>query len=534
MKGSIRVLVVAIALAMVAAACSSNSSSGGSSGGGDVAQGGTYSLVNCEPEHMVPHNDYESCGSQAFQGLWTRLVDFDPTTFVPVMAQAESITKSDDGLVYTIKIKSGWTFHNGDPVTAQSYVDAWNYTAYGPNGFILNSFFDKIEGYDAMNTDSPKVKELSGLKVLDETSFEVTLSNPFGLFEYTLGFDAFDPLPQAFFDDPKEFEKAPIGDGPYMMDGQWKHNDTINLQRYPDYAGTAAVADKVELPIYTGDAAWLDFQAGNVDIIFVGSDHLGEAKQQFPDTVSEQPSSTLLFLGLPMYDPKFQSKELRQALSLGVDRQAVMNAILVAEQPADDFAPPPVTGYRQGICTNCAYDPTTAKQLFDQSGWTGPMTLNFPGDDTTLQQAMEAVANQWRDNLGLDVKLNPINPNSYYDYTFGKKMTGPWWDGWVEDYPHLQDYLEPIYGTNGSYNVSGYQSKEFDKLLDQANQLDISQSLPIYQQADDMLLDEMPSIPWGYLGFNTVHSDNVDNVTKVPGLDLVDLAKVSVVNSGGA
>ena len=78
-------------------------------------------------------------------------MDFDPTTFKPVPAQADSIDVSSDGLTYTIKIKPGWTFHDGTPVTAQSYVDAWNYAAYGPNAYILNFFFDKIEGYDALN-----------------------------------------------------------------------------------------------------------------------------------------------------------------------------------------------------------------------------------------------------------------------------------------------------------------------------------------------------------------------------------------------
>jgi ABC-type transport system substrate-binding protein len=162
------------------------------------------------------------------------------------------------------------------------------------------------------------------------------------------------------------------------------------------------------------------------------------------------------------------------------------------------------------------------------------MTLNFY-TDTTLEQAMEAVAQQWRENLGIDVKLNPINPSSYYDLTYGQKMDGPWWDGWVEDYPSLEDYLRPIYGSNGGYNLVGYSNKEFDDLIKQGNEAaSVQEALPFYQQADDIILEDMPALPWGYLGFNTVHSDNVTNVLKVPGLDELDLAKVQVVNAGGA
>jgi oligopeptide transport system substrate-binding protein len=538
MRGSIRVVVVGIALALVAAACSSNSSSGGSATEGQ--QGGTFSFYNGEPNHLIPQNDYESAGTQAFQGLWTRLVDFDPTTFKPVPAQADSIDVSSDGLTYTIKIKPGWTFHDGTPVTAQSYVDAWNYTAYGPNGYILNFFFDKIEGYDALNPSSgtPKTKELSGLKVDSDTQFTVTLSKPFSQFEYTLGFDAFDPLPKAFFDDPTAFDEKPIGDGPYMMDGKWQHDQAINLQRYPDYAGTPGFADNVELRIYQGDAAWLDFQAGNLDITLVGSDHLNEARSTYPDTLSEEPGATLLYLNLPLYQEQYQNKLVRQALSLALNRQAVMNAVLVAEKPADDFMPPPVTGYRQGACQYCVYNVDLAKQkLQEAGGFQGDLTLNFYADDTTLEQAMEAIATQWKDNLGINVKLNAIPQNTFFSGSgpiYTKKMTGPWWDGWTQDYPSIQDFLEPIYGANGGYNTSGYLNKQFDDILTQGNQQSLTDSIPTYQQADDLILEDMPAIPWGFIGFNTVHSDNVTNIVKVPGLDELDLAKVQVVGGGGS
>jgi peptide/nickel transport system substrate-binding protein/oligopeptide transport system substrate-binding protein len=527
-----------MAVTFVAAACSSNSSGGGSGAPGQ--SGGTYTYANCEPTHLIPQNDYESCGTQAFQGLWTRLVDFDPTTYKPVPAQADSITASSDGLTYDIKIKPNWTFHNGEPVTAQSYVDAWNYAAYGPNAYILNFFFDKIEGYDALNPSSgtPKTKELSGLKVVSDTEFTVKLTAPFSQFEYTLGFDAFDPLPKVFFQDPKAFDEQPIGDGPYMMDGKWQHDQAVNLQRYPDYAGTPGFADKITLAIYQGDAAWLDFQAGNLDITNVGSDHLNEARKSYSDTLSEEPGASLLYLNLPLYDPQYQNPEVRQALSLALDRQAVMNAILVAETPATDFMPPAVTGYREGVCQYCQYNVDQAKSLLAKAGgFQGTLTLNFYADDTTLEQAMEAVATQWKDNLGIDVKLNAIPQNTYFSGSspiYQKKMTGPWWDGWTEDYPSIQDFLEPIYGANGGYNTSGYLNKQFDDTLNQGNQQGLEEAIPTYQSADDMILNDMPAIPWGYIGFNTVHSENVTNVVKVPGLDELDLAKVQVVGASGA
>ena len=208
-----RFVGIIVVLALVGAACSNTGKEGGPTPSSSEAQrGGSFSFPNTEPQHLTPQNDYEAAGAQVFNVLWTRLMTYDPDTNEPIPAQADSVT-SDDNTTWTIKIKSGWTFHNGEPVTAQSYVDAWNWGALGSNGAILNFFFAKVEGYDALNPSKGKATatELSGLKVVDDTTFTVTLTAPFSQFPVELGFDAFDPLPKAFFDDPEKFDSAPIG-----------------------------------------------------------------------------------------------------------------------------------------------------------------------------------------------------------------------------------------------------------------------------------------------------------------------------------
>jgi oligopeptide transport system substrate-binding protein len=528
-----RFLTVAVAICLLGACSSQKATSPNKTE--QPKSGGSFSIANCEPTYLTPQRNYEACGSQVFEVLFDRLVSFDPKG-QPVMDQAESLT-SDDQKVWTIKIKPGWTFHDGTPVTAQSYVDAWNWTALGSNEAILNYFFERVEGYDALNPEKGKAttEQLSGLKVIDDTTFQVTLTAPFSQFPIQLGFDAFDPLPKAFFDDPKAYNEQPIGDGPYMMDGAWKHDDTINLKRYPAYRGTPGLADEIKLPIYSATdsgPAYADLQAGNIDIDLIGSDHLVQARSDFPDTLQENPSSIFLYLGIPLYDQRFQNKFLRQALSLAVDREAVMKAVLIAETPADSFVVKTVAGYRPGSCTYCRLDVNLAKQKLAQAGgWQGTLTINFYTDQT-LEQAMEAVANQWRQNLGIqDIKLNPINPNSYFDVEDQKKMTGPFWDAWSQDYPSIEDYLRPIHGTNGGYNFTTYSNPTFDDLLAQGDSApSIGDSIATYQQAEDLLAEDMPIIPWGYLGFNVATSPNVTNVVKAGAFDLVALEKVQVVS----
>jgi len=539
MRASVRAVMAAVVMALVAVACSgggggaSTGSSGPSASGGTGQQGGSFSIPNAEPLHLTPQNDYEAAGAQVFNAIFDRLMVYDPKTFEPIPFQAESVT-SDDNMVWTIKIKPDWTFHNGEPVTAQSYVDAWNWGAYGPNGAILNFFFAKIDGYDALNPSKgqPKTKELTGLKVVDDTTFQVSLTAPFSQFPVELGFDAFDPLPKAFFDDPDAFDSAPIGDGPYKLD-EWKHDESITMSRYDDYAGTPGLADTINMPIYANaDPQWAAFQAGDVDMVFVGSSNLHEAEQSYSDTLTNFPSSLLLYLGIPTYLPEYSDPLVRQALSLAVNREAVMSAVFPAEEPATSFAPPVIPGYRPGSCSFCTYDPAKAKELLAQAGgWQGgTMTINLYSGDATLEQGMEAIGNQWKQNLGIDFKLNVVNYNAYYDAYINHKIDGPWWDGWVMDYPSLEDYLRPIYGSEGSYNAAGYSNPQFDDLLKQGDHAgSFDESLALYQQAQDILDQDMPNIPWGYLPNRYVHSANIKSVVLATPLDNVELRKIEVV-----
>jgi peptide/nickel transport system substrate-binding protein/oligopeptide transport system substrate-binding protein len=169
-------------------------------------------------------------------------------------------------------------------------------------------------------------------------------------------------------------------------------------------------------------------------------------------------------------------------------------------------------------------------KLAEAGGWTGTLTLNLYADDQVLEQAMEAIANQWKENLGIDVEIKAVNFNVYYGMTIHHEMTGPWWDGWVMDYPSIQDYLTPLYGSNGGYNGSGYSNPAFDELMAQADAApSMEDSIPIYQQGDDVILEDMPVIPWGYGGFNTVNLPTVTNVLKDGPLDLLALELVKVV-----
>lgn len=140
-------VVGAAALALALSACGGDDDSG--DGDGEASGGGgTVTIRGCNPENpLIPVMTNETCGGDILDQMFSKLIRYDPETAEPSNEIAESI-ESDDNIVWTVTLKEGWTFHDGSPITAQSFVDAWNWGAYGPNGALNAYFFEPIVGFD--------------------------------------------------------------------------------------------------------------------------------------------------------------------------------------------------------------------------------------------------------------------------------------------------------------------------------------------------------------------------------------------------
>ncbi|WP_240898850.1 peptide ABC transporter substrate-binding protein, partial [Kocuria sediminis] len=249
---------------------------GGDGGSGDASAeegGGSFSVYIGEPENpLIPGNTNETEGGQIVDALWTGLVEYDrETNEAAYTGVAESI-ESEDQKTWTVNLKDGWTFHDGTPVTAQSYVDTWNYVANSENAQGNSYFFANVEGYEDLQAEEgkkPAATEMSGLRVIDDQTFEVTLTDPYAQWPTTVGYTAFFPLPQAFFDDPEGFGAQPIGNGPFKADEAFQDGVGINLTRYDEFGGEEpAKSEGVEFRVYTEiNTAYNDLQAGSLDVM---------------------------------------------------------------------------------------------------------------------------------------------------------------------------------------------------------------------------------------------------------------------------
>jgi ABC-type transport system substrate-binding protein len=220
---------------------------------------------------------------------------------------------------------------------------------------------------------------------------------------------------------------------------------------------------------------------------------------------------------------------------MSIDRKSITDAIFNGTfTPATDAIAPVVDGYREGACKYCEYDPEGAKKLLDEAGFdtSKPLELWFnagAGHDAW----MEAVGNQLRENLGIEFTLQGnLDFAEYLPLGDAKGYTGPFRLGWSMDYPSPQNYLEPLYSTAAQppagSNSAFYSNPDFDALVAKGNQAASNdEAIDFYQQAEDILLEDMPIMPMFFGLEQTVWSENVDSV-KVDIFGRVDVASVTV------
>ena len=515
---------VALSGALLLTAC------GGGDGGGTAAEGGgdgTFSVYIGEPENpLLPGNTGETEGGQVVDALWTGLVEYDRESNEAVYTGVAESIESEDQTTWTVSLKDGWTFHDGSPVTAQSYVDSWNYVANSENAQGNSYFFSNVEGYDALQGEegaSPTATEMSGLRVVDEQTFEVTLSEPYAQWPTTVGYTAFFPMPEAFFEDPEGFGEQPIGNGPFKADEAFQEGQGITLTRYDEFGGDEpAKAAAVEFRVYTEiNTAYNDLQAGSLDVVDqIPPDAIASAEDQFGERFKTTPRGDITALGFPTYDKRFADPEVRRAFSMAIDRQAITDAIFQGSRtPAASFVSPVIDGHREDACDACELNVEEANRMLEEAGFdkSEPVDLWFNAG-AGHEEWMQAVGNQLRENLGVEYQLRgDLQFAEYLPKQDEKGMTGPFRSGWIMDYPVMENMLGPTYSTAAlppaGSNVTFYSNEEFDAKLQEGNAADsIDTAIQAYQEAEDLLVADMPATPLFFGLVQYAHSENVDEV----------------------
>ncbi|MFD8950394.1 peptide ABC transporter substrate-binding protein [Streptomyces xanthophaeus] len=515
----------AIVVALAATACGGGDK--GDAAKGEVDPNGIYSIEVGEPEKLLhPADTMESNGSIAMSGLFSQLVDYDADGKL-TMVNAESV-ESKDSKLWTVKLKAGWTFHDGTKVTADSYVKAWNWAANIDNKQGNASWFADIKGFETVHPEAEGAKPagtaMEGLKVVDENTFTIELANAVPYFAYKLGYEVFSPLPESFYKDPAAAGEKPVGNGPYKFKN-WEHKKQIELTRFDDYKGeNKAKNGGVILKNYsTVETAYEDLKSGNVDVLrTIGPKDLPVYRADLGDRAVDQAYSAVQTLAIAFYadqwkTPKQVDPKVIQGLSMAIDRDTITKTVLQGtREPATGWVAKGVLGYTPNATGDVTkFDAAKAKALIAEGGGVpnNEISIQF-NSDGGHKEWVEAVCNSITQATGVKC-TGDAKPDFQADLQArkSKQVKSIYRSGWVLDYPVNANFVSDLFRTGASGNQGGFTNADLDAKIaaaDSAATLD--ESVKAYQAIEKELVNYMPSIPLWYYKVNAGYSEKVQNV----------------------
>jgi len=479
----------------------------------DASRGAVDTLhrgIGAAPESFDFHKTQSVQASIVFRDLGEGLLGYTADgTLVP--AAAESWTLSDDGLVYTFRLREAGRWSNGEPVTAADFVfsfrrlvdpatAAFNARAIGP---IVNG--PAIVAGDL----SP---ESLGVRALDGLTLEVTLSQPTPYFLALLTHPSTHPQNAANIAAHGAGHARPgvlVTNGPYRLVAV-EPGSLVELERNPHYWNDAASAiDRVHYHVLVEPMSEYNrFRAGELHTTStVPTDIFASIREQFPAALRVAPSLGIYYYGFNVTRPPFEGNlPLRQALSMAIDREVLVEKITGrGEQPAYSWTPPGIPGYeppRLPFETMSQEERNAqARRLYYSAGYDDDnparIELRYNTSDEHERIAL-AIQSMWRDVLGVETTLINEEFQVLLANMRERKVTEVFRSSWNGDYNDAHTFLS-IFESGSPWNLAGWSNAEYDSLMQRAStQLNPETRRRYLEEAERLLLAEYPVIPLYY------------------------------------
>lgn len=529
--GLVLALVLVGVLLAIAACGGGEESTTTSAAGEQPVAGGTLNVYINEPVAIDPIDLEESEGTQVGQALFDSLATFDYLTMKVGPAAAESWDVNADATVWTFHLVKGAKFHDGSPVTAADFVYAWNRLCNPANKSNVSYHLSAVKGYDEVQAGT--ATELSGLKAVDDNTLEVTLSYPFADFEYVVAHPTLAPVPKAAVEkDPKAFSEAPVGNGPFMMVGSWQHDQGIQVKAFPDYYGKKPNIDGIDYKIFKDpETAFLEFKAGNLDWTQIPSGQVKATETEFgvsDDGYTGNPGKQVMlgselsiyYLVLNTQDDLLKNADLRKAISLAINRQAIADTVYEGVRaPATSIIPPGIVGYEDGAFPYSKYDVAAAKEALKAAGYPDGQGLpeivlscNSGGGHEDVMALVQADLKA----IGINVKTDFTEWAAYLkkldDGTFQIGRLG-----WLADYPIIDNFIYPLFFSSSADNKSKFNDKAVDDAISAARKVtDENARIAAYQAIVKTVGEACPVVPIVAYKHHHVTSNRVHNLVYSP------------------
>jgi len=383
-----------------------------------------------DPPSLDPQLSTDTTSNAVIGQLMETMYGFkEDGTIEPVGALGHEI--SEDGTVYTINLDPEAKWSDGEPVTAQHYVDGIIRLLDPATAAEYAYVMYYVEGAEEFNTGASDDPGIVGVRALDDFTLEITLTGPQSFFDSILAFTTTFPARLDVIEAGGElwFETNFVGNGPYLLQ-EFVHDDHVTLVANEDHPrGAAASIKTIEMPIILEEATRLAaFEQGDIDVGYPTAPFPNEELPRILEdpVLSEEftrlPRPGTYYVGLNTRGEHTDNVHFRKALSMAVDKRAILDDVLNTPWRVDAYGviPPEIYGYQGADEVGFGFDPEGAleelQMYMDEAG------IEDPGDITIQlwfnrgnEDVIEAVEAQWEENLGIDVNVVNMEWGVYLD-----------------------------------------------------------------------------------------------------------------------
>jgi ABC-type transport system substrate-binding protein len=407
----------------------------------------------------------------------------------------------------------------------------------------IASQLSAAQGFDAVQAE--EADTLEGVVAEDDHTLVITLDAPFGDFIQNMKHAAMVPVPQHLVENGVEhngatvaFGEMPIGNGPFMMAEPWQPGQFINTVRNPHFAGDPAYVDGVNFRIFADvDAAFTEWQAGNLDLAQISSGQLKAMQDQFGEAgnggYTANPGSQVIngaeagtyFILMNNTQYPLDNPDLRRAITLAINREAINDLAWEGSYVvAGDILPPGIPGHNNDTWEDSRFDRDAAIEALAAAGYEGgegldPITLSLNAG-AGHEQIMELIQSDLA-AIGIEATLDGMEWATYLralddkNYEVGRL-------GWMASYPSTDYFLYELFYTDNANNFTGFSNTEVDAMLMEARTIgDADARADKYREINALIAAENPLVPIAFYAHRMIASERMNDLT-ISSLNNVD------------
>jgi oligopeptide transport system substrate-binding protein len=506
-------------------------------------------LPGAEPPSLDPHLSGDAASAEYVVEIFSGLMTYDPDlNLIPDIAESYEI--SEDGLVYTFKIRPEARFQDGKPVRAEDFKWSFERACDPATGsHTADTYMGDIVGCrDKLQGNASAVE---GVVVVDDLTLQLTIDEPKGFFLAKMTY------PTAYVLDRENVESGgrtwfthPNGSGPFKL--SVPNQNMIVLERNDNYyrepkpildrviylvgvpvdlmtgygdGFPESISDQLELP----DKATYDVIPVSLANLPRATDPNNPLSQEFVSTNA----LSVFYIGFNVNKPPFDDVKVRQAFNLALDKQTMVKRVYQGTVPAaNGIVPPGMPDYQNPDLNDYKFNPERALELIAESSYGDvselpPITLHL----SSAGNIVEAIAKSYEQNLGVEINVEEMPWDEFLqDLDRPDNPYQMYLLGWIADYPDPQNFLEILFHSESAQNHGGYSNPAVDALLDEARGVqDAQERLALYQQAEQLILDDAACIPLYFDVENWLVKPYVRNYQippiKVPKFQYVSIAE---------